>query len=229
MTTKLFSFTFLIFTVLFVVTPGWTLTPKETPVLLDNKEFFKPELSISTSSVSLDDLRGQLINQKLWDSFLAKYGSDFHVFLDPRSGAAVNILGPIPFIPGPGVNNSLQKSDLSNMLGRPVTKVNSKIVSDLMRGFLKENAATIGIDLSQLGKVSASQITDSLWQISVPQVVNGIAVRDARFMATISYGNLIMMGTEVWGYVKIDTNPKISSAQAVNTGFNYVGGKVATI
>ncbi len=227
MTTKLFSFTFLIITVLFVVTPGWTLTPKETPVLLDNKEFFKPELSISTSSVPLDDLRGQLINQKQWDNFLAKYGSDFRVFLDPRSGAAVNILGPIPFIPGSGVNNSLQKSDLSNMLGRPVTKINSKIVSDLMRGFLKENAATMGIDLSQLGKVSASQVTDTLWQISVPQVVNGIQVRDARFMATISYGNLVMMGTEVWGNVKIDTNPKISAAQALDTGFKYAGGKVS--
>ena len=87
----------------------------------------------------------------------------------------------------------------------------------MMRGFLKENAAAFGIDVSQLGKVSASQVTDTLWQISVPQVVNGIAVRDARFMATISYGNLIMMGTEVWGNVKIDTNPKISAAQALGT------------
>jgi trimeric autotransporter adhesin len=117
MTTKLFSFTFLIFTLLLVVTPGWTLTPKETPVLLDNKEFFKPELSISTSSVPLDDLRGQLTNQKQWDTFLAKYGPDFHVFLDPRSGAAVNILGPIPFIPGSGVSNSLQKSGCQQHVG----------------------------------------------------------------------------------------------------------------
>src|SRR5262245_52619380 len=227
MTTKLFSFTFLVISLLFVVTPGWTLTPKETPVLLYNKEFFKTELSISTSSVSLDDIRGQLINQKQWDTFLTKYGSDFHVFLDPRSGAAVNILGPIPFIPGSGVNNSLQKSDIGNMLGRPVTKINSKVVADLMRAFLKENAATIGIDFSQLGKVSTTQVTDTLWQISVPQVVNGIAVRDARFMATISYGNLVMMGTEVWGNVKIDTNPNISASQALDAGFKYAGGKVS--
>ncbi|MCI0417229.1 hypothetical protein L0222_31035, partial [bacterium] len=138
MIAKFFTVTFLIGALLFAASSGWALTPKKTPVLLDNKEFFKPELSLSSSSVPLEDLRGQLANRNEWDSFLGKYGSNFHIFLDPRSGAAANILGPIPFIPGTGVNNTLQKSDLSNKLGRTVNKITSKVVADLISGFLKE-------------------------------------------------------------------------------------------
>ena len=54
---------------------------------------------------------------------------------------------------------------------------------------------------SQLGALRATQVSDTLWQVSAPQVVNGIAVRDARLALTISHGNVVTFGTESWGTV----------------------------
>lgn len=201
------------------------LQPKKDPVLLDNAEFFKPELFISTSNVAFEDVREQLSNRNQWNGFYGRYGSDFHVFLDPRSGTPTNILGSIPFIPGSGVNNAVTVEGLSQLLGKPVTKVNPAIVGDLVRKFMRDNQSVLAMDLTQLGKIHAEQVTDTLWQISVPQTVNGIPVRDARFLATISHGNLIMMGTETWGDVRIDTTPRIDARIALESGFKYAGGK----
>jgi len=228
MAAKLFFVTFLICNFLFVASSGWTTTPKEDPTPLNKKEFFKPELALSSSNVPMENLRGQLSNQTGYDRFLRKHGSDFHIFLDPRSGTATNILGPIPFIPGTGAKNTLKKSDSGAKLGRSVDKINSRVIADLMNIFMKENQMVFGIDVSQLGKVDATQVTDTLWQINIPQVVKGVPVRDARFLATINYGNIIMMGSENWGNVKVDTIPKINSTQALEIGFKYVGGRASS-
>ena len=60
--------------------------------------------------------------------------------------------------------------------------------------------------------------------------MNGISVRDGTFAWQPSVTVIsITMGTEGWGNVKIDTNPKISAAQALETGFKYAGGKVPMI
>lgn len=219
----------LIFSALLVTAEiTWSFTPKESPTSLDKKEFFKPELSLSSSNVPLETLRGRFATASAWEKFSAKYGREFVIYLDPRSGTVTNILGAIPFIPGSGYKNNLQKSDPSNKLGRSAEKINSRVVADLMSIFLKGNHAALGIDDSQLGKINASQVTDTLWQISIPQVVKGIPVRDGRFLATISYGNLIMMGTEAWGNVQIDVTPKINSAQALEIGFKYAGGRASS-
>jgi Zn-dependent metalloprotease len=128
-------------------------------------------------------------------------------------------------IPGNGYGNTLKLADLSNRLGRPVNNVTAKVVAELIRGFLKENKATFRIDLSQLGKIQAVRVADDLWHINIPQVVRGVAVRDGRVAATINHGNLVTIGTEGWGNVKISTIPKITAAQALDIGFKYAGGK----
>ena len=222
---RLFTVTFLIGAFLLATSFSFALTPKKNPGPLEDREFFKPELYISTSHVGLEDVSVQLANRNEWDSFLGKNGLNFQIFLDPRSGTPSNVIGAIPMIPGNGFNNTLQKADLSNKLGRPINNVTAKVVGELMRGFLKENQAAFQIDLLQLGKVRAVQVSEDLWHINFPQVVNGITVREGRVSATINHGNLVTMGTEGWGNVKIDTKPKITSAAALEIGFKYVDGK----
>jgi Zn-dependent metalloprotease len=224
---RLFTVAFLVGALLLTTSFGWAITPKRDLAPLDQKEFFKPELYISTSHVGLEDVRAQLANRNEWDTFLGKYGLNFQIFLDPRSGTPSNVLGPVPMIPGDGYNNTLTIQDVSNKLGKPVNNVTAKVVGDLVRRFLRENQAAFKIDLSQLGKVRVEKVTDELWHVNFPQVVNGIPVREGRVAATISHGNLVTMGTEGWGNVNLDTNPKITRAQALEIGFKYVGEKQA--
>ncbi|HSE39930.1 MAG TPA: endopeptidase, partial [Acidobacteriota bacterium] len=222
---KLLNVTFLIGLLLLATSLSMALTLKRDAGPLESKEFFKPELYISTSHVGLEEVRAQLANRSEWDSFLGKYGLNFHIFLDPRSGTPSNVLGAVPMIPGNGYNNTLTLADLSNKLGKPVNNVTAKVVADLVRSFLRENKATFRIDLAQLGKVQAVKVTDELWQINIPQVVRGVPVREGRVAATINHGNLVTIGTEGWGNVAINTIPKINAAQALEIGFGYAGGK----
>jgi subtilisin-like proprotein convertase family protein len=55
--------------------------------------------------------------------------------------------------------------------------------------------------------------------------VDGIPVRWGRLAATINNGNLVLIGTEAWGNVRIGTKPVISSDDALRIGYNYAGGQ----
>jgi trimeric autotransporter adhesin len=80
---------------------------------LKPKEFIKPELSISTSNVELQQILGQLTNAPEWNNFFSRYGSNFQVFIEPRTGKPTNILGHIPIIPGDGLDNRINLQDVS--------------------------------------------------------------------------------------------------------------------
>ncbi len=191
------------------------------------KEFFKPELYISSSNVELRDVIGQLPNKQEWDSFFLRYGQNFHVFIDPRSGNPTNIIGPIPMIPGNGSGNRVALSDISQKLKRNVTSIDSNVVADLFREFVRENRKTLGIDVKQMGKIKADQVSEELWQISVLQQINGIPVRHGRLIGTISHGNLIVIGTSNWSDVRMDTIARVPREKALEKGFGHAGGRKA--
>src|SRR5438093_1399666 len=107
---------------------GEAAQPKEPGTDLDRKTFFKPELSISTSHAPLGGVLPRLPNRAAWESLLAARGDDPHrpqlkAWLDPRSGAATNVMGPFPLIPGRGVGNRITLRDLAGTLGRPASDV----------------------------------------------------------------------------------------------------------
>src|SRR5262245_25892385 len=92
------------------------LVPKENVSLLDQKEFFKPDLYISMSNVKLGEVENSLAATQAWSRFFGQYGNDFHVFLDPRSGTPTSIIGHIPIIPGAGYENRLTIADMETTL-----------------------------------------------------------------------------------------------------------------
>jgi hypothetical protein len=62
--------------------------------------------------------------------------------------------------------------------------------------------------------------------VSIPQAYAGVVVRDARLGATISHGNLVLLGTETWGDVRgLDAKPRLSASQALDAGFAYADGR----
>jgi hypothetical protein len=207
-------------------------TPKEPTTDLEQKAFFKPELYISSSHEPLDDLLPQLANHEAWEGFLARNqlaaaDAKFEVYLDPRSGAVTNLIGPVPMIPGRGVGNQVTLAALGRRLGRVVKAVDAQVVVDAFLAFVRENATVLGIRPDQLGEPRATQISDDLWQVSAPQVVGGVPVRDARLASTLNSGNMVVLGTETWGNARIDVAPLVKPEQALELGFAFAGGRGA--
>ena len=171
------------------------VTPKEPSAFLDHKAFYRPDLSISTSNAPLQDVLAQLMNRGAWEGFLLARGDDPRkprtpAWIDPRSGAATNLVGAFPLIPGRGVGNRLTLGDLTRTLGRPVSKVDGAVVAALVHGFAEAHRDILGIDVRQLAEARATEVTPDLWQVSIPQEFRGVRVRDARLVASISHGNL---------------------------------------
>jgi hypothetical protein len=191
------------------------VTPIQRKSPLELKAFFKPELYISTRNATVDSVLPQLSNRESWESFLAKRGP-LQVYLDGRSGAVTNLLESVPLVPGHGVGNRLKN----------IRKVDERAVDAALRAHLETRRDVLGIDLSQLGASRVTKINSELWQVNIPQVVGGVPVRDGRLVGTISHGNLILLGTELWGDVRgVDTRASLSSAQALEAGFAHADGR----
>ena len=206
--------------------------PKEPTSVLDLQEFFLPELYLSSGHAPLDDVLGELPNRAAWDRSwrmrpIAPAGST--VWIDPRSGAATNLLGSFPLIPGSGVGNQVTLGSLGARLGRPVATVDATAVADAARQFILEHAELLGIDPAELGKVSAAQVSPDLWQVSVPcRPSGGVEVRHARLAASISHGNLVTVGTETWGRVAHRHDAGRGRGEGARTSASTtIGGRIA--
>jgi hypothetical protein len=216
----LLCFCFVFFPILLLA-----IQPKQNPTLLETQEFFVPELYISTANVPIEDIQGNLTNAVAWDDFRTRYGQDFHIYFDPRSNTPSSIIGHVPLIPGSGLDNNISLRDLSSSLGHQVKEVSDNVVVGAVLQFIHENRNVLGIDESQIGKATATKITDHLWQVNITQQQNGIPIRHGRIAATINNGNLILIGTETWGNSVINTTPAIRAEDALTSGFQYAGGQ----
>lgn len=147
-------------------------------------------------------------------------------FIDPRSGTAANIITSTPMVPGTGEGNAVTLADLAVLLGRPVSEVSPEVVGDVVRRYVIDNRDVLAIDSTQLGPLHASSVTDSLWQVSAPQVREGIPVRYARLVASLNHGNLVLLGSSMWGNVGTSAQPGITADDAIRIGFAYTGGRL---
>ena len=208
--------------------PTSAIVPNERVTPLQDKEFFEPELYISSSHVELD---AAALTERSGDTVLGRfqqaYGEGFQFFMDPRSGTLSNMIGRVPLIPGKGSGNDRTLEQLAADLGYAVDEVNARVVGDLVRAFVVKNADLLGINAQQLGPTRAVPVAGHLWQISIPQQVDGVRVRYGRVLATINHGNLVLVGTESWGNAQLDTQPSITGEQAQSLGFVYAGGRAS--
>jgi hypothetical protein len=207
-------------------TPGPAFQPRTSKTDLDAKQFSLPELTLNNSAISYGEaVARNLSTGSAWEGFFKRYGSDFTLYFDPRSGTPMNVVGHMALIPGKGIGNNLTLGLISQRLGHKISKVGADEVAALFSQWILQNQPALAIDVNQLGKIKATEINDYLWQIYIPQQLNGIPVRWGRFAGTINHGNIVLAGTENWGNVKIDTTPSISAQQALKIGFEFVGGR----
>jgi hypothetical protein len=204
-----------------VASPTWAADAKQPVTPLDQKEFFRPELSITSSHVPLEDAMGRLPNRAAWQRFaLGEFAGwldpqGVEVWIDPRSGAATNILGAYPLIPGDGIGNRLAAGGA----------VDAAHVERAALAFVRRHAELLGIDVAQLGEARVTQVNPDLWQVYVPQTYGGLPVRHGHLVATISHGNLVTVGVDTWGNVSgLDTTPLVPAEAALQAGFAYAEG-----
>ncbi len=205
------------------------IEPKPPEGDLEQKEFFLPELAISSANVPLNEVLPALPNRAAWTSLLqarAPAGDGAtRGFVDPRSGTATSLIGAFPLLPGRGVGNQVSIESLSARLGHQPARIDAPTVAAAILDFVGRYRELLAVDVTQLGVSRAVQVTPDLWQVSIPQIYNGVPVRDARLAASISHGNLVVIGTETWGNVRgLSTTPKLSGVEALAAGFAYIGG-----
>jgi trimeric autotransporter adhesin len=215
--------------VLLVSSVSWALQPQTESSLersrVAGKAFYKPELTFSSRNVPLEEVRSQVgaTKNQAWDSFVQRHGQDTQIYIDPRSGTPTKIQLHLPLIPGNGDGNRVTTRSLGQRLGAPVSAVDAAVVEKAIRQFIHESVDVLGIDESQLGPARVTQVTPDLWQVHISQQVRGIPVLFGRLAATISHGNLILIGTENWGNVKIPTVPIVASDRALENGLGQAG------
>ncbi|MET0555257.1 MAG: endopeptidase [Vicinamibacteria bacterium] len=206
--------------------PAAALVPPEKAASeLASKAFSAPELTMSTSNVPLADIRSQLPGRAAWDA-LTSSGSPVQAYIDPRSGAATNIIESVPLLPGTGVRNRVTLADVGRRLGRAVSAIDATVVADAVLAHVRDRRVVLGIDPAQLGPVRASRVGPQLWQVGIPQRYRGVPVRHGRLVASISHGNLVVLGAESWGDVALASiEPAWPADAALEAGFAYAGGR----
>ncbi len=192
---------------------------------IEAKEFRADNIYISQTPLELSLVKNQLADASKWDRFLSKH-PEAVVYIDPRSGRPTTILTPIPLIPGTGDGNTITLADISNKLGYKVESIGKKEVEAVAIKFLEEYSDILGIRTDEFGEVRSSLQSDYLWEVFIWRAVRGIPVRDSNVALAINHGNVVLFGVEKWGDIKINLVPTITAERAVETAFNYIGGKV---
>ena len=206
--------------------------PKEDPGFLDSKVFFKPELALTSEHVALEDIEAALPNRAAWQRFradapgLSAPGHAFRAYVDPRSGAASNIAGAFPLVPGRGIGNRVSSEALAQRLGREVGAVDAAAVGEAVALFVRDHQAALGVPGDQLGAPRAEMVHEGLWHVSLEQTFRGIPVRYGRVGATVVQGNLVTIGAESLAPVALSPQPAVAAEQAVARGFRYLEGRM---
>ncbi|WP_174256976.1 PepSY domain-containing protein [Myxococcus xanthus] len=212
--------------VLLLSTSAWAFKPPDKgQSAVADKAFFKPELYLPIQNMPLQQARQQMnsLGADAWDDFFKRNGREFNVYVDPRTGTPTAVQGTIPLIPGDGFNNKVTMDEVRESIGRSIANVDEAAVGDLIFKFIADNQAAFNVDLMQMGNPRVTRINDDLIQVHISQQVNGVPVRHGRIAATISHGNLILIGTEAWANVRIDTRPRLAPQDALVSGNGFVG------
>jgi trimeric autotransporter adhesin len=216
--------------VLGAAAPADAARPRRDATPLKGKAFLLPELRISTSNVPVQEVMEQLPNRAQWEGFAARRALSatpaLHAYIDPRSGAASNILLAEPLIPGSGVGNTVTLASLGQRLGHPVTAVDAAVVGEATVLYVTEHAALLGLDPAELDAPRVTRINADLWQVSIGQVHSQVGLAPGRLVATISHGNLVTVGTATWITIApADLAPALKAEDALARGFAFAEGR----
>ncbi len=196
---------------------------KEDRNLIEQKEFQANELFISTSEATLQEVINSLPNKNEWLRFINQH-KDAHIYIDPCSGRPITLMYPLPFIPGTGEGNDITLEKLSSTLGYKINEINDELLKKLIVNHIEKYRNILLVNINEIGDILVSHPAEYLWHINVWRKYKEIPVKDSRITFVINHGNLVLWGTEKWGNINLEVEPRISAEQALLNGFNYIGG-----
>ncbi|HEX3528659.1 MAG TPA: hypothetical protein VH988_16475 [Thermoanaerobaculia bacterium] len=141
---------------------------------------------------TIDNVQGLLKSDAAnsWATFRQNAG-EWNALIDKRTGHVEVAEGAgIPWIPGTGVGNHLDKAAFP--------KVDLATLDKIARGFMPRVAGLLGINPADLviNKGRSGQQADYLWFVDYDVLAEGKAVEGARVVFRVNHGNLIQFGTE---------------------------------
>ncbi len=138
---------------------------------------------------------------------------------DQRSGRLSSLWLSQPMLPGSGTGNVLSWSTLG-YASVPVGDVLDQLVVERFRAFLDQHADALQVDTSQMSfRVG---VHGDLIQLHAQREVDGVPIRGAGLTATISHGNLILLGLDHWADIRVATTPTITGNEARSALLNYL-------
>ncbi len=138
---------------------------------------------------------------------------------DQRSGRVNALWLSHPVLPGAGIGNELSWDNLG-FAAVPGGDALNQVVIERLHAFLELHANGLQVDISQM-RFNVGAHGD-LVQIHAQREVDGVPVMGAGFTATISHGNLVLLGLDHWADVNVPTSPSISTAQAQAVLLDYL-------
>ncbi len=146
-------------------------------------------------------------------------------YMDIRGGRWGTLMTSQPLLPGDGRGNVLDWQQAGLTAPRNLAE-HRQVAWDAFIGYLSERQSQLGIDLSELASPGTVTIHNdgNLVQIHVDRTINGVPVRGSFLKASISHGNLVLLGATKWGDVSISSSPSISVDTAIGVASGYLGG-----
>lgn len=135
-----------------------------------------------------------------WESFRREQGGSWQVFLDERTAMPTLASGSgIQWIPA-----------------EPRSAVSVDQLEALARGFLSDNVRLLGdwSEMLVLDRSVSRELSPGHWQLVFRQLVDGLAVENARLDLHVKHGRLVLFGASHWGWPTIDGIPALDSDQA---------------
>jgi trimeric autotransporter adhesin len=189
-------------------------------VAADGPEFRHPRLAVPDAHVPLSAVAAGAGEAR---AELARLGvPPAAAFYDAGARRWATLLLHEPLIPGTGMDNALSWSELA-VTGDPTTADVETAAWTALRAYLGR-AAALRVDLSQLATPRVTVHDDgTLVQIHVPRTLHGIPVRDSAVAATISHGNLVLLGLNRWADAPADAPPAVEPAAALRVAAAHAG------
>ncbi len=169
-----------------------------------------PAQSLEVATTPLASLPSSDSARRAWETFRARHGQAWSVYLDRRSGAPLLVEGQ--GIPWPIAKGATVESIAASL--RPFVAGNRTLL-------LADNAELI------LDPKASGPLSPDVWQIAFSRVIAGVPVVGERYVFTIGHGNLISFGAPRWSRIDANPIPDIDETEAFVRLTAYMGLNVA--
>lgn len=210
--------------------PAMAQKAKEGKDYLDDLSFSRPELWLTSQGESASrvrqDMPASLVSA--FDRFQAASPIPWTMNFDRVTGKPISIEGGLPWIPGPGMNNTLKAADLGvteeQAAGNaiPVAAVHTKAME-----LLKTYPDLFGVNPEdlQLQEGASGPMLEYLYNLNYQWMYHGIPVEHAHLGFYLNSGNLALFGSD---YIcdtiqKLDPNPSFPLDAAWEILWGYLG------